>query len=445
MPTLSAHAPGKPRGGRRRRGAALFTAVVTALALGATTATTWATAAQSSSDAVADDVVLEWNRITYRTFAERGYTPPVQALLGSFTATAVFGAVNTIEGGYQSYVAQDPAAPGASVDAAVATATHRVLLALGPTSPALEADLATWLSSVQDPAARDAGIEVGEDAAETFMATRVADGRFDTSISLTTTPGPGIWDVPPTGMAAAWMGFVRPLAVPSQTWIDLDGPDPLTSAEYAADFNEVKAKGAKVGSTRTAKQTETALFYSVNLLPQYNAALRDRFDRHDGTATDAARAFAIANVAMADAIIVGWRVKYDVHNWRPEQAIERADTDGNDATALPQCDKPRIEDCWDPLVPNPAYGDYVSGHAVATGAFQESMAKLFGPGNLDLYISSSATSTTRHYDTAAELKRDTENARIWLGLHFRKAMDDGNRVGRKTADYVYANEFRPTG
>lgn len=444
MHTLSAHTPSRRTARRTGCLAASITAIVTAFVLGAT-APSVATEVQTSSPAAARDVVLDWNRITYRTFAERGYPPPVQALLGSFVATAAFDAVTTIEGGYEPYVAQDPAAPGASVEAAVATATHRVLLALGPTSAALETDLAAWLASVTDPAARAAGIEVGEDAAAAFLATRVEDGRFDTSITLTTTPGPGVWDVPPTGMAVAWMGFVRPLAVASQTWIDLGGPDPLTSAEYAADFNEVKAKGAKVGSTRTAKQTETALFYSVNLVPQYNAALRGRFDRRGGTAIEAARAFAVANVAMADAIIVGWRVKYDVHNWRPEQAIERADTDGNDATALPQCDKPRIEDCWDPLVPNPAYGDYVSGHAVGTGAFQESMAKLFGPSNLDLYISSSATSTTRHYANAAELKRDTENARIWLGLHFRKAMDDGNRVGRKTADYVFTHEFRPVG
>ena len=420
---------------------AILSAFVTVLALVATMGTGTARAHVPRSGSVNAVAVLDWNRITYRVFGERACPPPVQGLLGGYVAAAVFGAVNTIEGGYKPYVAQAPAATGASVDAAVATAAYDVLVALGSTTTQLDADLATSLASVSDPAARTAGIAVGHDAAATFMATRVGDGRFDTSITLSTTFGPGVWDVPPTGMTAAWLGFVRPLAVPSQTWIRLGGPDPLTSHRYAAEFAEVKAKGAKTGSTRTAKQTETALFYSVNPIPQYNAALRDRFIRHHGLtggpAGKAARAFAVGNMAIADAIIVGWRAKYDFHNWRPQQAIQRADTDGNPATTR-QLD-------WEPLVPNPAYGDYVSGHAIVTGAFQQAMAKLFGPNRIDLFISSSATGTTRHYQKAAKLKQDTKNAPVWLGLHFRNAMHDGNRVGRNSANFVITHEFRPRG
>jgi len=426
---------------RSRRPAARLFALVMVLALlvGLGTSTAWAGGhGGRSATAVA---VLDWNRITYRVFGERAYPPPVQGLLGGFVAASVFGAVNTIERRYEPYVAQAPAARGASVDAAVATAAYDVLVALGPTNTQLDADLATWLGSVTDPAARAAGVAVGHDAAATFMATRVGDGRFDTSITLSTTPGPGVWDVPPTGMLVPWLGFVRPLAVPSPTWIRLSGPDPLTSRRYAADFAEVKAMGAKTGSARTATQTETAMFYSVNALPQYNAALRDRFIRHHGPtggpASAAARAFAVTNMAIADALIVGWRTKYDFHFWRPQQAIQRADTDGNPATTS-QLD-------WEPLIPNPPYADYVSGHAVITGAFQQAMAKLFGPNRIDLFISSSATGKTRHYQKAATLKQDTKNARIWLGLHFRKAMDDGNRVGRASANYVFNHEFRPHG
>jgi hypothetical protein len=414
--------------------------LATVLALVVATVGTTTVSADEPVSAPADGAaILDWNRNAYRVFAERSYPPPAQALLGGFVATAVFDAVNAIEGGFESYAPVEPGAAGASVDAAVATAAYDVLVALGPTTAQLDADLAASLASVADPAARAAGVDVGHDAAAAFMATRAGDGRFDTSIMLQTTAGPGVWDVPPSGMTAAWLGFVRPLAVPNQTWIRLGGPDPLTSAEYAADFAEVKATGSKTGSTRTPGETETALFYSVNPFPQYNAALRDRFVRHHGAtggpAIQMARAFAIANMAMADAAIAGFRVKFDVHNWRPQQAIQRADTDGNPATTR--------QDGWEPLVPNPAYGDYVSGHAVASGAFLQAAARLFGPSNLDLIIGSSATGTTRHYQSAAHLKRDTENARIWSGLHFRKAMDDGNRVGRKTADYVMANEFRP--
>lgn len=44
--------------------------------------------------------------------------------------------------------------------------------------------------------------------------------------------------------------------------------------------------------------------------------------------------------------------------------------------------------------------------------------------------------------TARLLNRDTKNARIWLGLHFRRAMDDGNLIGWESADYVYGHHLR---
>lgn len=437
MPYAITHAP---TGLHLRRLLVNLSALMTVLALLVSTmGTGTARAAVPGSGPATAAAVLDWNRITYRVFAERAYPPPVQGLLGGYVATAVFGAVNTIEAGYEPYVAQARAAQGASVDAAVATAAYDVLLALGATTTQLDTDLVTWLASVSDPAARTAGIAVGHNAAAAFMATRAGDGRFDASITLSTSFGPGIWDVPPTGMTAAWLGFVRPLAVPSQTWVHLGGPDPLTSQEYAKDFAEVKAKGAKTGSTRTDKQTETAMFYTVNPVPQYNAALRDRFLRHHGPtggpAIKAARAFAVTNLAIADSIIAGWRAKYDFHNWRPQQAIQRADTDGNRATER--------QLGWEPVVPNPAYGDYVSGHSLVSGAFGQAMARLFGPSSIDVSITSAATGTTRHYQKSAKLKQDTKNARIWLGLHFRKAMDDGNRVGRNSADHVYSHQFRP--
>ena len=156
-----------------------------------------------------------------------------------------------------------------------------------------------------------------------------------------------------------------------------------------------------------------------------------------GPASEAARAFTVANMGIGDAVIVGWRAKYDFHNWRPQQAIQRADTDGNRAT------KEQLD--WDPLVTNPAYGDYVSGHTIVSGAFRQATAKLFGSNRIDLSVTSAATGRTRHYPKADKLKQDTTNARIWLGLHLRKAMDDGSWVGRNSANHVLDHEFRTRG
>ena len=126
-----------------------------------------------------------------------------------------------------------------------------------------------------------------------------------------------------------------------------------------------------------------------------------------------------------------------MHNWRSDAAIRRADTDGN-AWTRKQAD-------WEPLVPTPRYPDCTSGHACVTGAFTQTLSHLYLSRRLDVMVASSVTGTSRHYDTAAELNSETKNARIWLGPHFRKAMDDGNRIGRTTAHYAAKHVLLPRG
>ncbi|MGW6930946.1 hypothetical protein ACWGE0_12850 [Lentzea sp. NPDC054927] len=63
---------------------------------------------------------------------------------------------------------------------------------------------------------------------------------------------------------------------------------------------------------------------------------------------------------------------------------------------------------------------------------------------LDLRVFSSVTSTTRTFETTRELDQETMNARIWLGIHFRKAMTDGNRLGHQVSGWTIEHRFEPT-
>jgi len=136
---------------------------------------------------------------------------------------------------------------------------------------------------------------------------------------------------------------------------------------------------------------------------------------------DSARIFAILSTTTADAVIACWRSTYDFAYWRPVAAIRMADTDGNRRTAP--------DPSWTPLVTTPPYPEYVSGHACITGATSNGLSYLFGAHRINLRLESSVTATSRSYMTARSLDRDTMNARIWLGIPFRKAMTDGNQLG----------------
>lgn len=87
----------------------------------------------------------------------------------------------------------------------------------------------------------------------------------------------------------------------------------------------------------------------------------------------------------------------------------------------------------------------VEGRACDSGQLDHLCVRVGQARQPPLHISSAVTGTSRHYDTASKLNRETKNARIWLGFHFRRAMTDGNELGQRTAAYVADRAFEHVG
>jgi hypothetical protein len=365
-------------------------------------------------------VVLTWNAIAWRTIGVEGEKPPPVAQLHlGLVSAAVYDAVVT---------AVDA---GAASDVAAATAAHDVLVAHFPASrAALDADYDAWLGGVPDGEARRTGQEVGAEAAAALVADRADDGR-DAPITLPRPADPpaGMWV--PTGngeMTAPWLGFTDPLVVDPAGQFATDGADPLDSEEYAADLAEAASMGSATSTARTAEQTALALFWSDNPVRQYQDAMRDRAVRQRMDIVETVRMFAAANSAGADALITCWRVKYDTPFWRPVTAIQQADRDGNPATAP--------DPGWTSLRPAPPYPENPSGHGCVSSAVAGTLEGLFGRGQVDMAVHSAVTDTTRAYDDADTWVDEVVDARIWLGIHFRDAMDDSREIGSGVAEAV---------
>jgi len=397
------------------------TATTLSLALLALAPTPTATAHRNGSS-TDGDVVSQWNAIAVDTIFVENLTPiPSGQVHFGFVSSAVYDAVRDAGRTRKSR------APG-SVTAAVATAAHDVLVEYFPTSAAaLDADLAGTLADVSDGRRTNRGIRIGAAAADELIEDRVGDGMNNTSITLDVTLAPGVWrpTSPNTQMAVPWLGFVEPLLLDSPTQIRLGGPDDLDSRQYAKDVAEVRSLGADDSTTRTDAQTETALFWNDNVVRQYQDAMRDLVDREEMSAREAARMFAAVNMTSADSIIACWRAKYDEAYWRPVTAIREAASDGNPRTTA--------DAGWTPLVPSPPYPEYPSGHACLTGAMGTGIAQLAGSDHIDLFVASAVTGTTRHFTSARQMIREAFNARIWLGIHFRTAMEDGRLIGKKAS------------
>jgi hypothetical protein len=148
----------------------------------------------------------------------------------------------------------------------------------------------------------------------------------------------------------------------------------------------------------------------------YRMALCDLLDGEPMGLLPTTRMFARIDAAAANSFIQTWRLKYEVGFWRPFQAIAGAATEGNAATS-PQTG-------WVPLVANPAYSGYTSGHAAATSPFAEVVRQTLGD---DTRLVLKAGGLERPYDTLTALEHDAFNARIWgrsalPGRHGRRVL-----------------------
>jgi hypothetical protein len=393
-------------------GAAAYGGVVLATPLGASTTLQ----PTRTSAAPGDNAVLHWSGVAATAIAV-GRAPASSSVLGGMVHGAMYDAVAAVEGGLEPFATDVSSAPGASADAAVAQAARDVLVARVPgQAPAVQTAYDTYMASIPDGPAKDAGKAVGMAAAAGMLAMRTGDHFDDVVPYVQPTPGPGVFEpIAPTPPVDPKLAFVRPFTYASPSDYRPGGPLRLTSKRYAKDLAEVQAYGRVDSAVRTAAQTETVRFHTEQTFVQFNRTLRDLATARGLDLRESARLLGYVNVATADTMIACWEAKYHYYFWRPTHAIQRADTDGNPATSP--------EPGWQPLVVG-NHPEYPSGHSCFTGAVTESLRNYFGTKHVRLVISSTAAGAgpPRTYENLGELVADVENARVWGGLHFRTTM-----------------------
>jgi hypothetical protein len=402
------------------------------------------------------DTVTDWNDIASTAIVgTANQPPPVSVLSFAMTQGAVYDAVNAIDRRHRSYLVEPRARRTDSEDAAAATAAFRVLVALFPEQQAtLQARYDASMASIVDtPAgAKAAGTEVGAQAAAAMLAARAGDGRGGTFTPVIGT-APGAWrPTPPTPPAtdpAPWVANVRPIVVPSAEMLRSAGPNPLSSRAYARDFNEVKSVGALHSTTRTADETDAAIFWQDHAFALWNRVLRGLAADRGLSIGDSARMLAATNLAAADAAIGCWNDKYHWSFWRPITAIREADTDGNPATTadsswLPLFDPATPVASGPPLV-TPPFPDHPSGHTCATGAIVRTLQYFFGTDRVPFIVRSNRSGTTRRFARLSNALREVIDARVWAGIHFRTAGVQGAKLGEEVARYLHRHYLQPVG
>lgn len=399
-------------------------------------------------NAKADDPIAAWNEIAEKAVKTAGHAPPVAALDFAIVHVAIYDAVESIDQRYEPYHAVVPGATG-SLSAAAAKAGHDVLLGLFPTqSTTLDTAYTNYLlANGINPL--DPGVAVGAQAAAEILALRSNDGRFPVNPPpFLGSPAIGQWRPtpsllpgPPPSLApglAPWVADVKPFTMNNNSQFRVDPPPALSSDTWADDYDEVKSVGSLNSTTRTAEQTDIGYFWADSGPILWQNALRYISRNYLDSVGDAARMFALADTALADAQIACWDSKYFYNFWRPITAIRLGDQDGN-----PDTDP---DPNWQPLINTPNFPEYPSGHASVSGSVSHMLRLFFGTDELNFQMTTTnpnALQKTRTFARFSQAEDEVINARVYVGIHFRNSDRVARTQGLRVAHWVFKNFFRP--
>jgi hypothetical protein len=406
--------------------------------------------------------VVQWNETTMKAIVANGQNNLVSTRTLAMVQVAVHDALNAISRRYDAYYFEGPADPAASADAAVAAAAHTVLVGVVGSfgTPAQRVETlalvdqayAASITRATDGPARNKGVAVGRAAGAAILALRKDDGATR-DVPYTPGMGPGRWRPHPNPVPAnpavapdaargylpsnnpGWVN-VTPFTLLSASQFWLPGPPALTSETYARDYNEVKSVGGKVSTVRTADQTQIARFWFEGP-GAWNTIARTVATTRGLDARDSARVLALMNLAMADAYIEGWKIRYVYDFWRPVTAIREGDSDGNDATVG--------DPTWDSHQNTPAVSDYPSTQSTFSAAAAVTLASALGGDQASFTVTSGKPfeGIARSFTSFSQAARESADSRVYAGIHFRSACEDGLALGRRVGERVAKMYLQP--
>lgn len=402
-------------------------------------------------------MVLKWNEELSKAIDNK-MPPPPESRIYAMVSIAVHDALNNVVPKYETYALDNSWNDGKEVskktiylvaDAAVAQAAHDVLVALFPPSiPSTDALLADCLSGIEDSELKDAGIQIGKDAAKAMLEKRqgdapstfvvypqgVAPGEYRSYLPWSG-PGP-IWQ--PNSVYAPNWGETKPFGVMSGNEFRAAPPYALNSPEYAADYNEVKTIGSESSVVRTPEQTEMGIFFTDNMPSMLNKATRYVAASTELNGWETARLIALVQMSEADALICTFESSFLYNFWRPITAIHEGNSDGNDNT--------EGEPGWLALTAGraiPPLPPYPSSYASAGKAGAEILKMFFGTDNIPFVVESyTMPGVERSYSSFSQVATDMQLSRIYVGHNFRNDNVAGDKIGKQVAEYVFKNNLR---
>jgi PAP2 superfamily len=398
--------------------------------------------------------VFYWNDVLLEAFRRQGGAPGPLARAAAMMYVGLFDAINSSvlsrKGStpYNSYLTLQAVDQSVNQNLAAGYAARDLLIeALPAQSSFVQQKFTERYGSSSQVIAR----QLADTVVNNMKAARANDGSNATT-GYTPEGVPGSWR-PTDGCTAAtpvW-GNVRPFTLTSGSQFRRPPPAPdyptlLASSVYASNLAEVRSLGRFNSTTRTADQTRAAWFWANDVDGTYKPPgqlLANTQLIADDQLTDGhqiSRLFALVSLAMADAGIASWDMKYltSFDLWRPETAIKQAAVNPDPT--------------WEPLSADrnnvsfsPCFPSWVSGHATFSAAWAGVMRSELGD-NVAFTATTEdphAIGVTRTFTSFTAAATENARSRVYLGVHYQFDATDGAAAGFNIANHVYSNYLRP--
>lgn len=420
------------------------------------------TLANATADAYDAAVPITWFQLTQQLVKETpGYSPPVAARAFGYLGVTLYEAVTPGMPGYQSLAGQvnelkaiPLVSPGQErhwptvANAALAEITRDLF----PT--ASEANRAA-IETLEEQFVQQFAAEIPQEVlvqsqahgwalARHIFKWSKSDGGHEAYLAgqradYSPPIGEGLWTptLPNFGRALQphW-GENRPFVLQAGDVCAPPPPPIFSSASNSLIYDE----GLEVYQTvkaLTPEQRQIALFWADNpgetsTPPGHSLAIATQvLQQEKASLALAAITYSKMGMAVADAFIGCWKVKYTYNRLRPITYIQQIIDPGWNANGL-----------TDPVV-TPPFPAYTSGHATQSGAAMTVLSALFGeqyPFTDAIHVSRSYA--PRSYYSFMDAAEEAALSRLYGGIHFRSDNEAGLRQGICIGEKVNELKYR---
>jgi len=408
-----------------------------------------------------------WTDVALQAIRNQTVTPPPASRALAMGHVSGFLAVNGIVGGYNTPWKTVRGPQDADPEVAYGVAMSRAMSEAFQTSFAF--DRQRFLSAYPDGDAKERGIRYGEYVSDVVIKSRIRDGaepnkanfylgryprRDDALRWAPTGPFYAAEDGPflgtfHRGLLPGW-GAQKPWVMKDKKrFLAPEFPD-VRSKQFTEEYRYVKAIGGNTKDTiRTVDQTQIAFFWEDGprgvTPPGHWQIIAMRVSQDMGLSLlEQARMFALLSMGQADAAITTWDSKYTHDIIRPETTIRRRIDDMGNPELVGEGDSD-----WLSLIFTPDFPTYTSGHSTFSGVSARMIANFIGTDRVNFNAQApdlvnwpkQLTDIRRSWTSLWQAAEENGMSRIYGGVHWPADNDQGLRIGRELADYIYRDAF----